>query len=634
MGVAKSIKLLPGLLACGAILLLSFALLQFGGSGAGTRAILQMGVALLLLVWAVLVLIDPRAAPDLLAGGLLVCVTAYGLYRGLSAEVGYLAKSDLAHFGMMIGMLLVLLGCLKDKRWCRWVVIFVVVAATAEALYALVQFATNSTTILGEPKPENYAGRASGTFVNPNHGAWFMCAGLLLALALCVFSREPWAWRIFHGYAVLVCLGGAVVTFSRGAWLGLGVALVFIVGWVVVRTKKLWLGAVLLTVLVLGVGFAFDPLMAVLKHQGRQRATDIRLAALWPAAIKVWREDPWRGVGPGHFPEHYRKHRLGQYGTQNNPVRTHNDYLNVLAEWGVIGIALLLAGLVLLAWRFWARLRTRTDSGGGSGNRLALALGAGTLLVYVFVHAATDFNLYVPANAMVMALVAGLILTPINADRRDGDALRVSSRWWRGVWCGFALTLAATLFLHANDRHRESRALAAALSAPSDFASARRHLETALSIRPDNPDTHYRLGELLRRRSTEGVFGDEAGALQALEALTRAVALSPMQPHYWIAKGRTEHWLDESDAARTSFETALALDPQNYRIQAYYGWYLHEIGDLENSFRWLKRSQWLNYEGNDLAKFYLPRLERRLRELLKWPVKNTFELRQSNPSQR
>ena len=67
---------------------------------------------------------------------------------------------------------------------------------------------------------------------------------------------------------------------------------------------------------------------------------------LWRAAIKVWEQDVWWGVGPGHYDYRFRQFRPVE--VQMRPGWAHNDYLNALAEWGVVGTTLVASAWVLL----------------------------------------------------------------------------------------------------------------------------------------------------------------------------------------------------------------------------------------------------------------------------------------------
>jgi O-antigen ligase len=81
----------------------------------------------------------------------------------------------------------------------------------------------------------------------------------------------------------------------------------------------------------------------------------------------------------------------------------HNDYLQVLAELGLAGsliVAALALGILARALRAVAR---HPDS---DGRYLGLACTGA--LAAIMIHSATDVNLYIPANAMLLAWIAAI----------------------------------------------------------------------------------------------------------------------------------------------------------------------------------------------------------------------------------
>ena len=86
----------------------------------------------------------------------------------------------------------------------------------------------------------------------------------------------------------------------------------------------------------------------------------------------------------------------------------HNDYLQVMAELGLLGF---IAGLALLLRIFWRVLRAALDEPAIDVRYRALAC-AGALTAILF-HSFADFNLYMPANAMLLAWIAGVAATSL-----------------------------------------------------------------------------------------------------------------------------------------------------------------------------------------------------------------------------
>ncbi len=117
---------------------------------------------------------------------------------------------------------------------------------------------------------------------------------------------------------------------------------------------------------------------------------------LWAAAVDLAGEQPLRGVGPGDFAG---RHPV----TTDRDLRwAHHGPLQVAAEMGLVGLAL------LLALSAWAGLELYVLSGRGSVGTTAwvpIASGAAAWAL-VSLHACVDYVLHEPA---VPLLLAGLV---------------------------------------------------------------------------------------------------------------------------------------------------------------------------------------------------------------------------------
>ena len=96
-----------------------------------------------------------------------------------------------------------------------------------------------------------------------------------------------------------------------------------------------------------------------------QTVTDENFAVIerlahWVAALRMWEQEPWLGIGPGNYAAVYPAVRLPLW--EEALGHAHNLYLNTLAESGLIGLTAFVAiGLPLcLVWppRFRRRLAT------------------------------------------------------------------------------------------------------------------------------------------------------------------------------------------------------------------------------------------------------------------------------------
>jgi VWFA-related protein len=122
---------------------------------------------------------------------------------------------------------------------------------------------------------------------------------------------------------------------------------------------------------------------------------------IWRNTLPVVAAYPLTGTGIGCFERGL--YRFKTAAPDQTVDYAHNDYLQLLAEMGVVGAGLAAA---LALWVLWQPFRV-VMKWKPSHNRLpAIGLFAGLLTLVI--HSFFDFNLYIPANALVFAWLAGL----------------------------------------------------------------------------------------------------------------------------------------------------------------------------------------------------------------------------------
>jgi O-antigen ligase len=134
-------------------------------------------------------------------------------------------------------------------------------------------------------------------------------------------------------------------------------------------------------------GDAVDRVRAV-----RLTATSTDRSDEWRATLRLASGHLPAGIGPGHFNLDYRS----SAGFTVTEKYAHNEYLQFLAEEGVIGVAILVSGLGFLAVALVRALLTGRQA----------AAGALSALTALLVHSAFDFLWHIPAVVLLpMALV-------------------------------------------------------------------------------------------------------------------------------------------------------------------------------------------------------------------------------------
>ncbi len=195
-------------------------------------------------------------------------------------------------------------------------------------------------------------------------GAYFMiCLALGLPLVLC----GPLRIRLPAGAALALIFVGLLLTFSRGAYLGLLVGLIVFAAGVapLVRLSRRWLAAVPAAAVVVVLILAVPPLRDQARAVVNRAASTADFSDgsindrfdLWRAGIAMAIDHPLLGTGPDTYPEvfpHYRDTVLAgrrAYWLVYRPESPHNVPLAIATGAGLPALAAYLAfvGAVLLA---------------------------------------------------------------------------------------------------------------------------------------------------------------------------------------------------------------------------------------------------------------------------------------------
>lgn len=185
--------------------------------------------------------------------------------------------------------------------------------------------------------------RATGPLEDPNDLAYVLVAAL--PLALLVRSRTTGRWQgAVAGVAGVVLLAGAALTLSRGGALACGTLLVWALAHRLV-SRRVAVRAVVAGAVLAGLALllAGDAVSSALAQKTYIAGTNIATRELrWRAAAAELATHPWLGVGPGGTRHNYRAYSDNAEPAEATAV-THNMYVEVGAELGIIGLVLFVA---------------------------------------------------------------------------------------------------------------------------------------------------------------------------------------------------------------------------------------------------------------------------------------------------
>lgn len=282
----------------------------------------------------------------------------------------------------------------QNKLW-ETLLSVLTITVSALSVIALYQYLTGHGS---------FEGRGHGTFLNPNSYAGYLLLTMPVLIGLYLsFDRM----KYFFFFLSLLSFAALLSTGTGGRWIlltaAIAAALMFF--WIFahahsVRLKVLILG--FLTILLLfsipsGNGNAlFSPKPAELSGSTTDRLN------IWKSTWSVIKEHPIRGVGFWSFHTIYTKYKNQAYKNIEH-FFSHNDYLQLWAELGLIGVGVFLV-LIYLYFREGLRClkclpppspQPSPVRGEGVSYIMLLSTLIGSFLVLV--HTISDFDLYIPA---------------------------------------------------------------------------------------------------------------------------------------------------------------------------------------------------------------------------------------------
>jgi O-antigen ligase len=363
-----------------------------------------------------------------ISGSLWIIFIIYSLFLIPQAAIPFESKLVTLFIGGVVGAYFIwgtTLSSFKHSRLVLGALIFVVMLT---ALYGTVVHFKYPERVLWAERYAVYEGRLMSTYICPNHFAHLMQMLLPFCVALLFIPQAGVYLRILAGYSLLVFLPPLYLTESRAGWLGGIVAVGITVCLLALRrSKRLFVLLVVLvplcSVLLLLAGWKYSepfqrrmtPVVEFLQGQAEEgvgsEARDFR-PQTWMDTIDMIKESPMIGFGPGNYRYTYPEYRKRFRGHRIVTGHPHNEYLELIADYGLIGF-----GLFGLAW-IYGLVRILTFSLKTPNQHHAfiamafLGTATGTM-----VHSFFDFQMHVYPNSMFFALLAAMACGPLVAQR-------------------------------------------------------------------------------------------------------------------------------------------------------------------------------------------------------------------------
>lgn len=504
-------------------------------------------------------------------------------------------------------------------RYKRWRILLGVplFLGTLIAWYALIQHAQGSSMVLNMMRPDQYEMRASGTFMAPTHFAAYLGTMICLALALVSMPSAGPMLRLLGGYGLLLFLPALFLSQSRSGWVGA------VVGISVFTLLMMWrksIRAALLTLIALPL--LFGALLGALwwgSPMFKERASEAiaiqgtaaHRVVMWKDTIEMVKDRPVFGHGPGSYRWVYPPYK--SWGAHRWLDYAHNEFLQLMADYGLVGFGLLCLALLALLIRLlvhFHRMERGRDACLTAGFLAAVSAG--------LTHAFFDFNLHVFSLVHTLVLFGGVTMANLYTSDRIKGTPMTRVRWFLIALPGLFLCIVGVFYSArisasgAATRLAEERLTNISLQDADLFKAPRAGYLRAVAIDPSYWIPYLQLGNLSRREAFWRRDPDDkrAKAEEALHYYTLAFERNPHDSDVLFGMGKSYYLMGDGETSVDYLRQAIALWPTHLYYARELGLQLRAMGRDEEALAAFQYAATL--ERDAVVQLNIKQLKRRL----------------------
>ncbi|HKQ87515.1 MAG TPA: O-antigen ligase family protein [Candidatus Acidoferrales bacterium] len=399
-------------LGVGLCVLITFSVASFGAVEVWSESVVEIGTAVLLVLWACLALLKPtvevRWNP---LNWPILGFCAVGAVQLLFHATAYpfLTRTELLRAVTCWAFFFLAAQAFQNRADFYGLAWFLILLSFAASLLGIIQYFTSNDRIYWVQQIT--AGvKPFGPFVNRNHFAGFVELTLPTGLALLMLRgirREQVPLMIL---LTLVPISAVVLASSRAGIICVGLEVCGLAAFRLgrKRAERVRVAPVVVAVAAgviligwIGVGHAverFLPSYNTSMSMGKR-------VSMTRGALRIFLAHPVSGAGLGTTIAVYPPYETMYDGKVVDHV--HDDYAEALAETGLLGGACGVFFLILLFWGVARRLTTEQGHFSHALHAGAIAAAGGLLL-----HSFVDFNLHILSNALLFLLQTFVATAP------------------------------------------------------------------------------------------------------------------------------------------------------------------------------------------------------------------------------
>jgi O-antigen ligase/tetratricopeptide (TPR) repeat protein len=454
-------------------------------------------------------------------------------------------------------ILLVFINNIQRKIQIQKIITTLIVVGSILSLFAIIQDLTWNGKIFWLI-PLTHRGRAFGPYVNASAFAGYI--GMLIPLSIgYLFSlnrKYGLSFKLLLILAILFMFTAVFLSLSRGGIVSSLSSLVFM-GFLLVILRSVKVEKILLFALIVLAltGVAWFGLERVRDRFSllNEQSWEARLWA-WKGTIGIIKDYPILGAGLGTFAHIFPKYKLPQ--TKRFFNYAHNDYLQLLSEGGVVGFVITFVFLFFFLRKTIRLLFSRRDTW-----VINLTIGGLSSLFVIFIFSFSDFNLHIPANAVLLCIIIGLITTVVNLRPKLGESVTLFQKKTLSLNPKIRIALYPlgiisfmTLSILVIKPFLAERNFGFSLKAKSSKGKIE-YLKRSIELQPSDARYYYSLAQL---------YGEKEGDwILALNHFRQATSLNPNSAQYYQGLGLAYAHLGREQETIRYLKKATQLEPNN-----------------------------------------------------------------------
>jgi O-antigen ligase len=311
----------------------------------------------------------------------------------------YATILELLKIAVYFGIFVFIINKIETKRQCDLILNTIITLGTCISIFAFIQryaLAQQATSVTS----------AYGPFFNRNNFAGYINMVIPLTLGYFLYEKSL-NKKTIYGFCIVIMSLALFLSLSRAGISVYILGLIFIL--LFSRTKdtlreKSGILTIWIIVVILSFFFFID-LKVVWEALGslfrQETLVVLGHGYSWGDIIRIWKDFPVFGTGLGTF-----ANMSGMYKStadQSLFIYAHNDYLQLLSETGLMGgffIFLFFVQYFRSLFKVWMNRRDHYA--------VCIVFGAMISLFVMLAYSFLDFNLHIPANALLFSVITGL----------------------------------------------------------------------------------------------------------------------------------------------------------------------------------------------------------------------------------